>query len=246
MTRLKKAAAALGVTLALAMAFVTGARAATATSPAHEDLIVSFTAALSVKIDGVQYSTRTLGPRNFGETVVPSSATVTNDSAGLTEKFQLHTLDASPAAVTPLWTVAAATGSTGGGTFCGTNQAGAGCPGADQYGLQALFISSANTVGCPTATDPDWDVFKSTVAATPTTYIAGYFSNTSAGFGNNGGGTGNPDQTGGAQNGNMHSIFAGSDGRGRRGLCLRLTMPSASTTVSDHTVRLTITAITGS
>ena len=246
MTTLKKLGAALGTFLALAMAFTQDAGAATATNPAHEDLIVSFTAALSVKIDGVSYSTRTLGPRNYGETVVPSSATVVNDSAGLTEKFQLHTLDASPATVSPLWTVASSTGSLGGGSFCATVQGGAGCPGSDQYALQALFISSANTVGCPANSNADWDNFASIATGVAQTYTSALFANTSAGFGNNGGGTGNPDQTGGAQNGNMFSIFSGSDGRGRRGLCVRLTMPSASTTVSDHTVRLTITAITGS
>src|SRR5512134_2585314 len=147
MTTTKKIGAALGAFLALAMAWTQQASAATATPFANEDLIVSFTAALSVKIDGVQYSTRTLGPRNYGETVVPSSATVINDSAGLTEKFQLSTLDASPATVSPLWTVNPTTGSVQGGTFCSTVQGGSGCPGADQYALQALFISSANSAG---------------------------------------------------------------------------------------------------
>ena len=246
MTSLKKALAALGTFLALALGMASQARAATATTPAHEDLLVSFTANLSVKIDGIQYSTRTLGARNYGETIVPSSATVTNDSAGLTEKFQLHTLDASPGTVSPLWNVALTTGNTPGGAFCGTTQGGAGCPGADAYSLQALFISSANTVGCPTSTDADWDTFASTVAASVTAYMSSYFADTSAGFGLNGGGTGNPDQTTGAQNGNMLAVSGGTDGRGKRGLCVRLTMPSASTTVSQHTVRLTITAITGS
>src|SRR5512134_3259893 len=180
MTTTKKIGAALGAFLALAMAWTQQASAATATPFANEDLIVSFTAALSVKIDGVQYSTRTLGPRNYGETVVPSSATVVNDSAGLTEKFQLHTLDASPATVSPLWSVGGSTGNTPGGSFCATVQGGAGCPGSDQYALQALFISSASTAGCPANSNADWDTYASIATGVAQTYTSALFADTSA------------------------------------------------------------------
>ncbi len=249
MTTLRKAVTALGLLLALAAA---GARQAWAAAPtptpfADEDLLVSFTAALSVKIDGIQYSSRTLGPLAAGQTFVPaSSATVTNDSSGLTEKFQLTTVDASPASVTPLWSVGLATGSQPGGGFCAANQGDPSCPGLDTYALQALFISSSSLVGCPGSPNGDWDTYASTVAATATTYVAGYFSDTSVAFGDNNGGTGNPDQTAANKNGNMFAVSGGTDGRGKRGLCVRLTMPSASSTVSQHTVRLTITAVVGS
>ncbi len=245
MTRFAKAWTALGI-LALGLFCVGKAQAASPTPFADEDLLVSFTANLSVKIDGIQYSSRTVGALDAGQTFVPSSATVTNDSAGLTEKYQLTTLDASPATVSPLWTVGLTTGNTPGGTFCATTVGGSGCPGSDAYALQAVFISSANAVGCPPLSNGDWDTYASTVAATPTTYLSSFYSDTSVGFGNNGGGTGNPDQTGGTQNGNMFAVSSGTDGRGKRGLCVRLTMPSASTTVSQHTVRLTITALVGS
>jgi hypothetical protein len=247
MTRFKKTVAALGAFLALAGLWTQQASAASVvTNPANEDLLVTFTANLSVKIDGIQYSTRTLGALNAGQTFVPvSSATVTNDSAGLTEKFQLTSADVSTGAVAPLWTVAPATGSTGGGAFCAANVGDVSCPGADAYALQALFISSANAAGCPSNVTADWDLFKSTVAAAPTTYLSSYFADTSAGFGNQNGGTGNPDQTAGAQNGNMFAI-GNPDGRGKRGLCVRLTMPASSASTGQHIVRLTITALTGS
>ena len=61
MTNLKKVAAALGLFLALVVTCGRQAQAATATNPAHEDLLVSFTANLSVKIDDVDYSSRTVG-----------------------------------------------------------------------------------------------------------------------------------------------------------------------------------------
>jgi hypothetical protein len=247
MTRFKKAVAALGAFLALGGLWTQRASAASvATNPANEDLLVTFTAALSVKIDGIQYSTRTLGPLSAGQTSVPtSSATVTNDSAGLTEKFQLTTADVSTGAVSPLWTVAPATGNVGGGLFCAANPGDPSCPGADAYALQALFISSANSAGCPTNVTADWDLFKSTVAVTATTYSTGYFADTSAGFGNQNGGTGNPDQTAGIQNGNMFAI-GNPDGRGKRGLCVRLTMPSSSLSTGQHIIRLTVTAMNGS
>src|SRR5512144_953604 len=106
MTRFKKAVAALGAFLALGGLLAQQASAASTATPfADEDLLVTFTANLSVKIDGIQYSTRTLGALNAGQTFVPvSSATVTNDSAGLTEKFQLTTADVSTGTVSPLWT----------------------------------------------------------------------------------------------------------------------------------------------
>ena len=248
MTKLKKAVAALGAFLALAVGCVQEVRAAAATPFADLDLLVSFTANLSVKIDGIQYSSRTLGALTAGQTFVPvSSGTVTNDSAGLTEKYQLTTLDASPASVSPLWGVGLATGSTPGGSFCSISVGDPSCPGLDTYALQAVFISSANTTGCPSATQSDWDIYASTVALTPTTYMSSYFSDTSVLFGTNGGGTGDPDQTAGTHNGNMFAtVVSPGSGIGKRGLCVRLTMPSASTTVSQHTVRLTITAMLGS
>ena len=244
MNRLKLKAAA-GLILALGAVWLPQAQAAAPTNPVNLDLLVTFSATLSVKIDGIQYSTRTLGPLSAGQTAVPpSSATVTNDAAGLTEKFQLSTLDASPASVSPLWSVGLTTGNTPGGTFCATTVGGAGCPGPDTYALQALFISSAASAACPVASATDWDTFKSTVAATVQTYVSNYFSDTT--FSLNGG-SGQPDQTSGAQDGNMFAVSANpSSGIGKRGLCVRLTMPSASSTVSQHTVRLTITAIVGS
>ena len=245
MTKIGKAVTMLGAFLALMVACVQEVKAAAATPFADLDLLVSFTANLSVKIDGIQYSSRTVGPLQAGVTFVPlSSATVTNDSAGLTEKYTLTTLDASPASVSPLWGVGLTTGNTPGGSFCSTTVGGAGCPGSDTYALQALFISSAASAGCPVASAPDWDTFASTVAISGQTYLSSFYADNT--FSLNGA-SGNPDQTGGAQNGNMFAVSSNpASGVGKRGLCVRLTMPSASSTVSQHTVRLTITAGLGS
>src|SRR3989338_5635304 len=88
--------------------------------------------------------------------LVPSSATVTNDSTGLTEQWQL-----SLAASTGNWTVTATTSTA---------------PGLDKFDLQALFISSAATAACPAAGASPWDNFVSTVSASPTPYRPAIFS----------------------------------------------------------------------
>jgi hypothetical protein len=42
----------------------------------------------------------------------------------------------------------------------------------------------------------------------------------------------------------MHAVNTGL-GRGRRGLCVRLTMPAGSTYMNEQILRLTITALNG-
>ncbi len=239
----QKAVTALGLFLALGM-LGAGRVFAAATVFANEDLLVTFAGSLSVKIDGIQYSSRTLtgasqtaGNAASGQTVVPgSSATVTNDAAGITEKWQLTTADVG--AATPLWGVVSTTGATGGGTFCSVTGGGT-CPGTDQYALQALFISSAAVAVCPSNTSVDWDSYVSTVGTVGNTYLLSQYADTAAVFA----GISTPDQTTGAQNGNMFANVA--SGVGRRGLCVRLTMPAGSTSVGQHVIRLTITALNG-
>jgi hypothetical protein len=237
-----RAIATLGLFLALAM--VGGGRALAAnTNPAYLDLIVAFNGALSLKIDGVQYSTRTLGSLAPGVTSTPgSSATVTNDGS-VTEKWQLSAADVSTATA-QLWTVVNTTGNTGGGNYCATLPgAGTGCPQNDQYALQALFISSAASAACMTNTATDWDAYVSTVSGTPTTYQQAMYADATYSLN---GATGTPDQTAGAQNGNMY-VAAGSSGVGKRGLCVRLTMPASSNTggAYTHIIRTTISAVAG-
>jgi hypothetical protein len=236
MTRYKTRVA-LGMLLALG---VWGARSAGAvTNPAYEDLTVTFSGNLSVKVDGVQYSTRALGNLAAGVTVVPtSSATVTNDGS-FTEKWQLSTLDVTGA---PNWSLVTTTGNTGGGTYCSTTVGGAGCPGLEQYALQALFISSA-TAGatCPTNVSAAWDTYVSTVGGTTNTYLTTQYADTAV----IGTATGNPDGTTGTANGNM-LINNVSTGTGQKGLCVRLTMPaSVDTATGQQVIQLTITAING-
>jgi hypothetical protein len=214
------------------------------TTPVYLDLTVAFNGSLSLKIDGVQYSTRSLGSLAPGVTSTPaSSATVINDGS-VTEKWQLSAADVSTAAASNQWSIITTTGNTSGGSYCqGLPGAGSGCPQNDQFALQALFISSAASAGCNTMPAADWDTFVSTVGGTTTTYQQAMFADTT--FSLNGA-TGVPDQTAGVQNGNMYVYNAGS-GLGKRGLCVRLTMPASSSTggAYTHIVRTTITAATG-
>ena len=226
---------ALGVILALG---VWGVRSeAAATNPAYEDLTVTFNGNLSVKVDGLQYSTRTLGSVAAGVTVVPTSATVTNDGT-FTEKWQLSATDINGA---PNWVITNTTGNTGGGTFCSTTVGGAGCPGLEQFALQALFISSAAAATCPVNNASAWDTFVSTVGAAVNTYMTTQYADTAL----ISGATGTPDGTTGTADGNMLINNAGT-GVGQKGLCVRLTMPaSVNTATAQQVIRLTITAING-
>ena len=81
MTKAKKMGAALGAFLALAMAWTQQASAAVSATPmAHEDLLVSFTANLSVKIlriSGYAPTSNWLGTAS-GDNPRPSSSCVKN------------------------------------------------------------------------------------------------------------------------------------------------------------------------
>ena len=215
------------------------------TNPARLDLTVTFTGTLSVTVDGVQYSTRDLGSLNAGATYVPaSSATVRNDSSGLTEKWQLSAVDVSTTDSNNKWTVVNTTGSTPGGNACSSG--GGSCPAADQVALQALFISSQTAgVSCPINTNGDWDVYMSTVDGNAKNYTSTRYADinpaTAANYP-----WGSPDvTTPAARDGNMYATVGRSDGAGKRGLCVRLTMPAGSADLDTHIIRLTITAVAG-
>src|SRR3989338_6504203 len=137
--------------------------------------------------------------------LVPSSATVTNDSTGLTEQWQL-----SLAASTGNWTVTTATSTA---------------PGLDKFDYQALFVSSVSvTANCPGIADNRWRDNVSTVTAvSPVPYRTGMFSDPTV----IDGGTRQPD----AANGNMYVNDEATGlpfrGSGRRGLCVRIKLPSS-------------------
>ena len=219
----RRAVTALGMLLALGMWAVKG-QAATGFNPSNLDLKVTFQGAFSVTVDGVQYSSRTFTVSSPNQLVVPSSATVTNDSSGTTEKWQLSVATVS-----------------GGGNWAvqgSTNVA----PSLDQYALQATFISSAAAAVCPTNVDARWNTINSVVTGVQQGYASTRYADaTSQGLG----GTGLPDLNSGIQDGDMIAAGFGTPGKGIRGLCVRFYGPGASTSPAEQVVRLTITAVPG-
>lgn len=218
--------------LAVALTGLGGGRAgAVPTTNARLTIDVSVNANLSVKLDGVDTSTRTDAVTPGGTPAVNSGSTitVTSDATGVNEFWKLSSanapkkLDGSAG-----WTLA-------------TSTSGAGGPSTDQFALQALFVSS-NTVagGCPAGGASDWDQARSVpLSATPQTYTkqtgnggAGRFAHPT----DVGGATGDPDiNAAGANDGRMRVA-------GKRGLCYRIIPPSDVTFTDNVLVYLTVTA----
>jgi hypothetical protein len=219
---------ALGALTALALAG--SAIQAWATNPAYLDLMVSWNGTLSVNVDGVAFSTRSVtisGGSN--QLVVPGSATVTNDG-NITEMWQLSVSTVN-GVVSGSW---ANTGST-------VTQ-----PGLDQYAYQALFVSSAAAATCADqgttvawgAGNARWNLYTSTVTSTPVTYKPAMYADATV----QGGANGAPDATSGLGNGEMYKSNTPSPGNGIRGLCVRLAMPGSVSSQTSQVVRLTVTA----
>jgi hypothetical protein len=268
MTTRKKAA--LGTLLALSMAGAGRVEAVVLTPYATLDLQVTFTANLSVKVDGIQGDTATLvgysaagttnGNPGANDYASPSSsATVTNDG-GTTEKWQLTVSTLSTD--TANWALVTTTGSnhtSGLNGITGNQSCTAGCPGAEQYEFQALFVSSDivngayNTVAtgkCPWPGDAAWDVVADTVPGTGSTglYTSTQYNNVTSYLGS---ANGNPDfsisgLTGQTHDGDMLPLNNQAPGTGKRALCVRVTMPSTTVTTGvSQDIRLVITAIGG-
>ena len=267
-----KAWLTLGLGLALAGCLTQSARAWPYNSnPANVNLLVTYAGGLSVVVDSAALSTYVLQasntashqwetPGQSGFAAPVTSITVVNNG-NFTEKWELA---ASTTAGTGNWTLhnsSAATrinGITGSGEYgCTAN-----CPAANEYGLQALFVSSNTTAGaygvaatnCPMLNAAVWDTVLDTVPAhqgfTPgageAVGYAIYASNRLASNATVNNATGNPDLNSGVGDGDMYSYYGtpGSGG-GQRGLCLRLTMPNTATSTLQQTITLEITAIPG-
>ena len=211
-----KTLAALGMFLVLAVVVAQKAQAV-ATNPAYLDLKVTFTGALSVKVDGLEYSSRTFSAGS-NATIVPSSATVTNDATGLTERWDLS--------------VATVAGNGNWAVQSTTNTA----PSTDEFALQAVFISSDTTAVCPGPGDGRWDSIDSIVTGAAQMYLNTRYADATV----QGTTTGEPDVP---ANGNMFVNMP--DGRGQRGMCVRFYMPFGSTEIGEQTIRSTVTAQNG-
>src|SRR5438270_8952014 len=116
---------------------------------AHLDLDVTIAGSLSVSVSAANSSTQTLAWNSSNaneELVAAASATVTNDSGGLTERWALSTNAQSinTAGNAPSWTLVTSTSPA--------------LPGADQFALQAVFGSSNTAAGaCPGVGAADWN-----------------------------------------------------------------------------------------
>ena len=240
-------------------------------NPAYVNLLVTYAGGLSVVVDSttannyvLQSSNTALhmweNPGQSGFAVPSTSITVVNNG-NLTEKWEL---DASTTAGLGNWTLHNSSNSTRVNGTNPVNEYGCTtyCPGANEYGVQALFVSS-NTAGglygqaagnCPAVNAAVWDTVLDTVpvkqgftpgaleAAGVAVYTSAYFANSAV----ISGASGNPDVTSGVSNGDMYSYYAvAGSGQGQRGLCLRVTMPNTATTQSQQTITVEITAIPG-
>jgi len=201
-----------------------GAGSAQAANPAYLNIDVAIMANLSVAVNGAQSSTETV----TWNTVTPnallvsaSSATVTNDSGGQTEKWALSTNGNSINTLgnPDVWTLDTTTDTL---------------PGADAVAVQAVFGSSNTaSAGCPVSGSTDWDqAFAPPLTTSPVTYTNAVFADASL---NNAGGTPDPDVTGGGANGRMS---AGSF----RALCWRVITPSSTATADTQNVQVIVTA----
>ena len=198
---------------------------ALAASSATIEIEVDIQADLSVNVDNAASSTDTINwnASNPNQAFASAStATVTNDSGFLTEKWGLSTLSASiDQGTSGSWSLVSTPGSVG----------------ADQFAVQAVFGSATTPVGgCPSAASGDWsNTFATPLAAgAPVTYTSTQFADTNL---NNGGANSfKPDVSSGPHDGRMN---AGS----KRALCWRAVMPSSTSTIDKQTIQIIVTAL---
>lgn len=197
-----------------------------AASSATITIDVQIVGTLSVSVDGGGSSTGTAVTWN---TAVPNqmfvsqaSATVTNDSGGLTEKWALSS-DATSINTqgnAETWTLSGSTSPA--------------LPGADHYALQAVF-GSTNTLagGCPAVGAADWNNdYAKPLTATPVTYTSTVFTDPNLAIG---GAPAAPDTASGPHDGRMQAGH-------KRALCWRLIAPGSSSTVDTQNIQIVITA----
>ncbi len=215
-TKMKTAGALL-----LALAGWLGAGSAQAANPAYLNISVAVTANVSVSVNDAASSTMTTtwdaaNPNQLRTPTALATATVTNDSSGVLEKWKLSTNAYTLSPVSgSTWTIVGSTTSVG----------------LDEVAVQAVFGSS-NTASCPAAGSSDWD---STFAPVLTTSLATYSAATFAAPSLTNDGTQNPDYTSGVLSGRM---LAGS----KRALCWRIKTPSATSTNETQNVQVIVTA----
>ena len=216
----------LGLMAALAvLGTLTATKArAVATTTAYLNIDVTITSALSEKVDNLASSTYTLTWNGTANQKFvndggadPSSATVTNDTGILNERWLLATNAASI--------------NTAGNASTWAPSASSTTIGADKFALQAVFGSS-NTLsnGCLGSGAGTWD--NSTAAPLLSTAQLMYTSTQLTGSTlTNNGGLAVPDN-------GANRIFGGD----KRVLCWRLIMPDSTSTTDTQNVQILVTA----
>lgn len=217
---MNKIARLLAAAAALALL---GQGAAFAASSATVNIDVTIQANLSVEVSAAASSTQTVAWNTAfpgGTVASASTATVRNDSGGLTERWALSTNANSinTAGGSDVWTIVSSSDSVG----------------ADQIAIQAVFGSSMTAAGgCPAAASTDWNrSYAPPLTTSPVQYTSAVFADPNL----NNDGTPNPDITAGGADGRM---FADS----KRALCWRLVLPSMTSTVQTQNVQITVTAV---
>ena len=214
----------LGAALLATACFAAREARAAATTTAYLNIDVTITAQLSVKVDSFASSTQTLSWNGVPNQQFvnnagggnPSSATVTNDTGILSEKWLLATnansLNVPGNAQT--WSTSASSSSVG----------------ADSFALQAVFGSS-NTAsnGCLATNASEWN--DATAAPLLSTTKQLYTNTRYVGASLTNDGQATPDVASGL-------MYAGS----KRALCWRLIMPNSSSTQDTQNVQILVTA----
>jgi hypothetical protein len=206
----------------VATAGLAGAASAANTS-SYLNIDVTFNASLSVAVDAVNSSSYTVNWTGVPNQALlsQSSATVTNDSGIVTERWKLFTnVNSLPVSGTG-WTMAASTSAVG----------------ADQFALQAVFGSS-NTAsgGCSSATNGGtWNITANAPLLT-TTFATGLQYTTAGQLAstelvNNGQST--PDSAV-----NSGSMF----GNNKRALCWRVIAPTSTAATATQNIQVIVAA----
>ena len=257
----------LGALLVLGLGAMTQQARAASTGTAEVDFLVTYNGQLCVAVDGNAYSTYSLTGQVFsngfvvpGGSITVKSADLAGADCGLIERWEL---DVSTIG-TSSWGLYSATNSASvnSAAACVNN-----CPGVNQYGFQALFVSSNTGTGaygaanaCPSISSSTWDMYVDSVPSHPgfaDQFGApgfGVFLKTQYSSPNTVSGTsGWPDSDVGAgvtppgNSGDMYPLDVSGQpaGVGRRGLCVRVTMPASVSGAGTgaQTIQLEITAI---
>ena len=205
---------------------------ATQQTTAYLDIDVTVSAALSVEVNSLETSTQNVNWSVTSSSMVsPSSATVTNNSTGLSERWELSTNATSiDQGTNGSWSLLTST---------------TGSIGQDQFALQAVFGSTNTVAGaagsasgaCPSVSSSDWNQsFAPAITTTPQYYTSTNFADSSLSIS---GASANPDCTsaGGScvANGDMFD-------NDYRALCWRILGPSSVSNTDNQVVQIIVTA----